>query len=91
MNIDPKVEPWLRNLLDGVENSNNNAELVATQAYYAGRRHGVDRLVEQSTASYETMMRLSDQIEHKGHREIAEQMRQQATYLRAALAAVELD
>lgn len=33
MNIDPKVEPWLRKLLDGVENSNNAAEVIATAAY----------------------------------------------------------
>ncbi len=35
MNISPKVEPWLRSLLDGVENSNHNAEVVATAAYAA--------------------------------------------------------
>ncbi len=33
MNIDPKVESWLRALLDGVENSNHRAEVIATQAY----------------------------------------------------------
>ncbi len=33
MNIDPKVEPWLRSLLDGVENSNHRAETLATEAY----------------------------------------------------------
>ncbi len=35
MNISPKVEPWLRSLLDGVQNSNHNAEVVATAAYAA--------------------------------------------------------
>ena len=35
MKISPKVEPWLRALLDGVENSNNSAEVVATAAYDA--------------------------------------------------------
>ncbi len=38
MNIDPKVEPWLRALLEGVENSNHTAEVVATAAYDACRR-----------------------------------------------------
>ncbi len=38
MNIDPKVEPWLRALLDGVQNSNHSAEVVATAAYDACRR-----------------------------------------------------
>ena len=37
MNIDPKVEPWLISLLDGVKNSNNHAEYVATGAYAASR------------------------------------------------------
>ncbi len=37
MHIDPKVETWLRKLLDGVENSNNAAEVVATAAYNAMR------------------------------------------------------
>ena len=37
MNINPKIEPWLRKLLDGVENSNNAAEVVATAAYDAMR------------------------------------------------------
>ncbi len=37
MNINPKVEPWLRALLDGVENSNHGAEVVATAAYAAER------------------------------------------------------
>ena len=41
MNIDPKVEPWLRKLLDGVENSNHSAELVATAAYDAMRAEEV--------------------------------------------------
>ncbi len=35
MNVDPKVEPWLCNLLEGVQNSNHNAEVVATAAYAA--------------------------------------------------------
>ncbi len=35
MQIDDKVEPWLRALLDGVENSNSHAEMVATGAYAA--------------------------------------------------------
>ena len=35
MNIDPKVEPWLRKLLDGVQNSNHRAETTATVAYAA--------------------------------------------------------
>ncbi len=33
MNIDPRVEPWLIALLDGVQNSNHAAEVVATAAY----------------------------------------------------------
>ena len=33
MNIDPKVEPWLIALLDGVQNSNHRAETTATAAY----------------------------------------------------------
>ena len=33
MNINPKVEPWLRALLDGVENSNHRAETTATAAF----------------------------------------------------------
>ena len=33
MNIDPKVEPWLIALLDGVQNSNHRAETNATAAY----------------------------------------------------------
>ena len=33
MHIDPKIEPWLRKLLDGVESSNHSAEVVATTAY----------------------------------------------------------
>lgn len=37
MNIDPKVEPWLRALLDGVENSNHRAETIATEAYASDR------------------------------------------------------
>ncbi len=37
MNINPRVEPWLRALLDGVENSNHSAEMVATAAYDACR------------------------------------------------------
>ena len=37
MNIDQKVEPWLRKLLDGVENSNHSAEMVASSAYDAMR------------------------------------------------------
>lgn len=37
MHIDPKVEPWLRRLLDGVENSNHDAEVVATAAYLSMR------------------------------------------------------
>ena len=35
MNIDPKIEPWLRVLLDGGENSNQDAETTATAAYAA--------------------------------------------------------
>ncbi len=35
MQIDDKIEPWLRALLDGVENSNSHAEMVATTAYAA--------------------------------------------------------
>ncbi len=35
MNIDPRVEPWLIALLDGVQNSNSHAEEVATAAYAA--------------------------------------------------------
>ena len=35
MHIDPKVERWLRKLLFGVENSNNAAEVVATEAHAA--------------------------------------------------------
>ncbi len=41
MNIDPRVEPWLRALLDGVENSNHSAEVVATAAYDACKRIAV--------------------------------------------------
>ena len=37
MNIDPKIEPWLIALLDGVQNSNHDAEMVATAAYDAMR------------------------------------------------------
>ncbi len=33
MNINPRVEPWLIALLDGVQNSNHSAEVVATAAY----------------------------------------------------------
>ena len=33
MNIDPKIEPWLIALLDGVQNSNHRAETTATTAY----------------------------------------------------------
>ncbi len=35
MDIDPKVEPWLIALLDGVQNSNHSAEVAATAAYAA--------------------------------------------------------
>ena len=35
MNISPKVEPWLIALLDGVQNSNHGAEVVATEAHAA--------------------------------------------------------
>ncbi len=35
MHIDPKVEPWLIALLEGVQNSNSHAEVVATGAYAA--------------------------------------------------------
>ncbi len=37
MNINPRVEPWLIALLDGVQNSNHAAEVVATAAYDAVR------------------------------------------------------
>ncbi len=37
MNIDPRVEPWLIALLDGVQNSNHSAEVVATAAYASGK------------------------------------------------------
>ncbi len=37
MDIDPKVEPWLIALLDGVQNSNHSAEVVATAAYASGK------------------------------------------------------
>ncbi len=33
MHIDPRVEPWIINLLDGVQNSNSHAEVVATAAF----------------------------------------------------------
>ncbi len=35
MDIDPRVEPWLIALLEGVQNSNSHAEVVATGAYAA--------------------------------------------------------
>ncbi len=37
MHIDPRVEPWLIALLEGVQNSNSHAERVATGAYAAER------------------------------------------------------
>ncbi len=33
MNIDPKVESWLRAVIEVVENNNHRAEVIATQAY----------------------------------------------------------
>ncbi len=35
MQIDDKVEPWLIALLEGVQNSNSHAEMIATEAYAA--------------------------------------------------------
>ncbi len=34
MNTDPRVESWLVALLDGVQNSNSHAEVIAQAAYY---------------------------------------------------------
>ena len=35
MHINPKIEPWLEKLLDGVQNSNSGAELSAPRRYHA--------------------------------------------------------
>ena len=57
MNIDPKVEPWLRKLLDGVENSNNAAEVVATAAYDAMRADEVAETAADGTATLQSEFR----------------------------------
>ncbi len=37
MHINPRIEPWLIALLEGVQNSNHRAEIIATEAYAAER------------------------------------------------------
>ena len=51
MNIDSKIEPWLRKLLDGVQNCNHNAEMVASSAYAAeGLVNALQRLSNETGA-----------------------------------------
>ena len=52
MNISPKVEPWLIALLDGVQNSNHSAEVVATAAYDAMR---ADEVADTAADDTDTM------------------------------------
>ena len=56
-NIDPKVEPWLIALLDGVQNSNNAAEVVATAAYDAMRATELADAAEDASATLQAEFR----------------------------------
>ncbi len=57
MNIDPKVEPWLIALLDGVQNSNHSAEVVATAAYASSKLVKALALLVADVADYEAWQR----------------------------------
>ncbi len=57
MNIDPRVEPWLIALLDGVQNSNHSAEVVATAAYAAPALVKALELLVADVAGYEAWER----------------------------------
>ena len=57
MHIDPRVEPWLTKLLEGVQNSNHSAEVAATAAYDAMRVESAANAEEGASATLQAEFR----------------------------------